>query len=111
MLFIKPTLYVVCAVQAEVHLRYRLREAEGVQYRLSLRNPSKDRQPFVDAILLISAPDWSETLSNFKFSSRHHSNSAFKRGKLLRFAKLRLRDAEQKKFLQPVLYTLRLYFG
>ena len=32
----------------------------------SLANPSKDRQQFVDTILLISAPDWSKMVSNFE---------------------------------------------
>ena len=31
-----------------------------------LGNPSKDHQRFVDAVVLISAPDWSVKLSNFK---------------------------------------------
>ena len=33
---------------------------------LSLGNPSKDRQRFVDAVVLISAPHWSAKLSNFE---------------------------------------------
>ena len=32
----------------------------------SLGNPSKDRQRFVDAVVLISAPDWSVKLSHFE---------------------------------------------
>ena len=32
----------------------------------SLGNPSKDRQRFVDADVLISAPDWSVKLPNFE---------------------------------------------
>ena len=32
----------------------------------SLGNPSKDRQRFVDAVVLISAPDWSVKLSKFE---------------------------------------------
>ena len=32
----------------------------------SLGNPSKDRQRFVDAFVLISAPDWLNRLSNFE---------------------------------------------
>ena len=32
----------------------------------SLGNPSEDRQRFVDAVVLISAPDWSVKLSNFE---------------------------------------------
>ena len=30
-----------------------------------LRNPSKDSQRFVDAVVIISAPDWPVRLSNF----------------------------------------------
>ena len=33
---------------------------------ISLGNPSEDRQRFVDAVVLISAPDWSVKLSNFE---------------------------------------------
>ena len=33
----------------------------------SLGNPSKDRQRFVEAGFLISAPDWSVRLSNFEY--------------------------------------------
>ena len=36
-------------------------ETEG-----QFRNPSRDRQRFVDAVVLISAPDWSVKLSNFE---------------------------------------------
>ena len=32
---------------------------------ISLRNPSKDSQRFVDAVVIISAPDWPVRLSNF----------------------------------------------
>ena len=32
----------------------------------SLGNPSKDRQRFVDSIILISTPDWLKGLSNFE---------------------------------------------
>ena len=32
----------------------------------SLENPSKDRQRFVDAVVLISAADWSKALLNFE---------------------------------------------
>ena len=32
----------------------------------SLGNPSKDRQRFVVAFVLILAPDWSKSLSNFE---------------------------------------------
>ena len=54
--------------------------------RDSIGNPIKDRQLFVDAVVLISAPDWSVKLLNFenllempfKFSLR-----------MLGFAKLR----------------------
>ena len=35
-----------------------------MQLELSLENPSKDRTRFVDAVVLISAPDWSVKLSN-----------------------------------------------
>ena len=34
--------------------------------RDSLGNPIKDHQLFVDAVVLISAPDWSLKLSNFE---------------------------------------------
>ena len=34
--------------------------------QISLGNPSEDRQRFVDAVVLISAPDWSVKLSNFE---------------------------------------------
>ena len=34
--------------------------------QFSLGNPSEDRQRFVDAFVLISAPDWSVKLSNFE---------------------------------------------
>ena len=33
-------------------------------YCISLGNPSRDRQQFVHAIVLITAPDWSKGLSN-----------------------------------------------
>ena len=33
---------------------------------ISLGNPSKDHQRFADAIVLISSPDWSQTISNFE---------------------------------------------
>ena len=32
---------------------------------ICLRNPSKDSQRFVDAVVIISAPDWPVRLSNF----------------------------------------------
>ena len=37
-----------------------------MMYTVSLGNPSKDRQRFVDAVVLISAPDWSVKLSKFE---------------------------------------------
>ena len=33
---------------------------------ISLANPSKDSQRFVDAVVIISAPDWPVGLSNFQ---------------------------------------------
>ena len=42
--------------------RYRVK----FQSYFSLGNPSKDRQEFVDAIILISALDWSKRLSDFE---------------------------------------------
>ena len=53
--------------------------------KFSLRNPSKDRQRVVDAIILISAPDWSKTL---KLSLKRNTKSAFERRTMLGFAKL-----------------------
>ena len=35
-------------------------------YEVSLGNPSKDRQRFVDSIVLISTPDWLKELSSFE---------------------------------------------
>ena len=35
-------------------------------FQISLGNPSKDSQRFVDAVVLISAPDWSVRILNFK---------------------------------------------
>ena len=43
--------------EAVLHIRTKL---------FSLENPSEDRQRFVDAVVLISAPDWSVKLSNFE---------------------------------------------
>ena len=41
--------------------------SESMQFHCtSLANPSKDRQRFVDGIVLISAPDLSKRLSNFE---------------------------------------------
>ena len=37
-----------------------------VMSKLSLGNPNKDRQRFVDAVVSVSAPDWSVKLSNFE---------------------------------------------
>ena len=50
----------------------------------SLGNHSKDRQRFVDAVILISAPDWSIKLSNFE---KLHSPFEFSL-RMLGFAKL-----------------------
>ena len=64
----------------------------------SLGSPNKDRQQFVDAIVLISAPDWSKTLSNFEivvetpieFDRRTLNNARFcQTDKDLEFAKQR----------------------
>ena len=51
----------------------------------SLGNPSKDCQRFVDAVVLISAPDWSVKLSNFE----NFTETPFEFGlRMLGFAKL-----------------------
>ena len=60
---------------------------EGAGY-YSLGNRSKDRQRFVDAIVLISAADWSKTLSNFENVVFTAFESAFKHRTTLGFAKL-----------------------
>ena len=53
---------------------------------ISLGNPSKNRQQFVDAIVLISAPDWSKQLSKMPFKS--HPSSLFERRTMLGFTGL-----------------------
>ena len=37
-----------------------------IDFQNSLGNPSKDRQRFVDGIILISTPDWFKGLSNLE---------------------------------------------
>ena len=60
---------------------------------ISLGNSSKDRQRFVDAIVLISTADWSKALSNLLF--RRHSNRAS--------------NIERAKFCQAVIYGKELF--
>ena len=55
---------------------------------LSLGNPSKGRQWFVDAIVLISALDWSIRLSNFENVVETAFDSAFECRTMPSFAKL-----------------------
>ena len=51
----------------------------------SQENPSKDRQRFVDAVVLILSPDWSVKLSNLE----HLLETSFEFGpRMLGFAKL-----------------------
>ena len=54
----------------------------------SLENTSKDRQQFVDAIVLISFLIGPKRFRTSKLSVRRHSNSAFERRTMLGFAKL-----------------------
>ena len=54
-------------------------------YLFSLGDASKDCQRFVDAIVLISAPDWSKRLLNFQNVVQ---TLAFERRTMLEFAKL-----------------------
>ena len=59
-----------------------------ISYQFSLGNPSKDRERFVDAIVLILASDWGEGLSASKLSLTRHSNHVFECRTVLGFAKL-----------------------
>ena len=54
----------------------------------SLGNPSKDRQRFVYAIVLISAADWSKMLPNFENVVQMPFESAFEHQTSLGFAQL-----------------------
>ena len=45
-------------------LKRDYQQISGISHS-SLGNPHQDRQRFVDAVVLISIPDWFETLSNF----------------------------------------------
>ena len=45
----------------------------------SLGHPGKDRQRFVDAIVLIPAPNWSNELSNFEHVVETQFESVFER--------------------------------
>ena len=54
----------------------------------SLGNPSKDSQRFVDAFVLITAPDWPNRLSNFENVVESQFESVFERRTLVGLAKL-----------------------
>ena len=55
---------------------------------ISLGNPSKDRQRFVDAIVFIPAPKWSNELSKFENIIETQFKLVFERQMMLGFAKL-----------------------
>ena len=57
-------------------------------YMHSLGNPSKDRQRFVDAVVLIVAPDWSNRLSSFENVIETQFESVFERRMPPGFSKL-----------------------
>ena len=73
----------------------------------SLGNPSKDRQRFVDAVVLISAPDRSVKLSNFENPLERPSEFGLR---MLGFAKLLLyMVTKDKKDCFTFQQHLRLY--
>ena len=79
-------------------------------YKFNLENPSKARQRFVDTIGLISAADWSKTLSNFENIVQTPFESAFEqRTTVLRFAKLKLRLIKCKDL--PVSVKFQVHFA
>ena len=49
-------------------------------------SPSKDRQRFVDAVFLVSAPNWSVRLSKFENLFETPFEFGFERGMMLGFA-------------------------
>ena len=57
----------VHSYQTDTEMNLLFCEAIGISVDLySLGNPRKDRQRFVDGIILISTPDWLKGLSNFE---------------------------------------------
>ena len=56
--------------------------------KFSSGHPSKDRQRFVDSVVLITAPHWPNRLANFETVVEMQFELVFERRTMLGFAKL-----------------------